>query len=132
MIAALADRPQIGMMRVSLSRHAGYNLVGSLIPIILSLITVPIYLKLVGAERFGVLSIAWLLLGYFGLFDLGLGRATAFRIAALRDAHPDARANTFLAALAVNCGLGLIGGLVLWGAADYFFSHVFKVQERLR
>ncbi len=103
-----------------------------MIPIILSLATVPVYLKLVGPDRYGVLAIAWLLLGYFGLFDLGLGRATSFRIAALRDAEPRARADTFWAALTVNLGMGLVGGAILWAAAAYFFSHVFKVDEHLR
>ena len=117
---------------MSVSRHAGYNLVGSVIPIALSLVTVPLYLHLVGQDRYGVLAIAWLLLGYFGLFDLGLTRATSFRIAALRDASPEARANTFWSALAVNAMMGAIGGVVLWLAASYFFAHVFKVDESLR
>lgn len=117
---------------MSVSRHTTYNLLGSAIPIALALLTVPIYLRLVGADRYGVLAIAWLLLGYFGLFDLGLGRATSFRVAALRDAPAQARADTFWAALSVNLGMGLVGGAVLWAAASLFFSHVFKVDERLR
>jgi O-antigen/teichoic acid export membrane protein len=117
---------------VSVSRHTGYNLVGSVIPILLSLVTVPIYLHLVGPDRYGVLAIAWLLLGYFGLFDLGLGRATSFRIAALRDATPQARADTFWSALVVNVGMGVIGGLILWLAASYLFAHAIKVSESLR
>lgn len=117
---------------MSVSRHATYNLVGSIIPIVLALTTVPIYLKLVGPDRYGVLAIAWLLLGYFGLFDLGLGRATSFRIAALRDAPAQTRADTFWAALSVNLSMGVIGGIVLWIAAGVFFGHVFKVDERLR
>lgn len=117
---------------MSVRRHTGYNLAGSLIPVVLSLVTVPIYLKLVGAERYGVLAIAWLLLGYFGLFDLGLGRATSFRIAALKNASPESRAATLWSALFVNAGMGVIGGLVLWIAATYFFEHAFKVDESLR
>lgn len=117
---------------MSVKRHASYNLIGSVIPIVLSLVTVPIYLKLVGPDRYGVLAIAWLLLGYFGLFDLGLGRATSFRIASLREAAPEARAATFWSALCVNAGMGLIGGVVLWFAAGYFFEHVLKVAETLR
>lgn len=105
---------------------------GSIIPIALSLLTVPIYLKLVGPDRYGVLAIAWLLLGYFGLFDLGLGRATSFRIAALRDASPEQRSNTFWAALTVNVGMGLLGGGALWLASSIFFSKLFKVDEALR
>jgi len=117
---------------LSVSRHAGYNLVGSVVPIALSLVTVPLYLGLVGAERYGVLAIAWLLLGYFGLFDLGLGRATSFRIASLRDASPQDRADSFWAALAVNVLMGAVGALVLWIVATRFFGQVFKVGEHLR
>src|SRR5215813_6772485 len=98
---------------MSVSRHSAYNLAGSIIPVVLSFVTVPIYLKLIGAERYGVLAIAWLLLGYFGLFDLGLGRATSYRIAALRDASSRDRAKTFWAAVAVNIAMGLVGGLIL-------------------
>jgi O-antigen/teichoic acid export membrane protein len=117
---------------MSIRRHAGYNLVGSILPIALSLLTVPLYLKLVGAERYGVLAIAWLFLGYFGLFDLGLGRATSFRIASLAKAAPEDRASAFWSALSVNVGMGLIGGLVLWGAGTLFFGTVFKLSDSLR
>ncbi|KRB45290.1 flippase [Phenylobacterium sp. Root700] len=117
---------------MSVGRHTSYNIAGAVIPLAVSLITVPLYLRLIGPDRYGVLSIAWLLLGYFGLFDLGLGRATSFRIAALRDASPQDRADTFWAALTVNIGMGLIGGLALWLVGTYFFSEVFKVDERLR
>lgn len=117
---------------MSLSRNTTYNLVGAIIPVVLSLVTVPIYLKLVGPERYGVLAIAWLLLGYFGLFDLGLGRSTSFRIASQRDGTREARSETFWAALTVNVGMGLIGGLLLLLAAGFFFGHAFKMSAALR
>lgn len=117
---------------MSVGRNTIYNILGSTGPLALGLFTVPLYLRLIGPDRYGVLSIAWLLLGYFGLFDLGLGRATSYRIAALRDQPPQARADTFWAALCVNSGLGLVGAAALWLAADYFFGHAFKVSERLR
>jgi O-antigen/teichoic acid export membrane protein len=117
---------------LSLGRNTVYNLAGGVIPTLCALITVPIYVKLIGPSRYGVLAIAWLLLGYFGLFDLGLGRATSFRIAFLKNSPPAARADTFWAAVVVNLMMGLIGGAVLWLAAGYFFAHMFKVQAALR
>lgn len=117
---------------MSIRRHTTYNLLGSVIPLVVSLVTIPIYLGLIGEARYGVLAIAWLLLGYFGLFDLGLGRATAQRIAALRDGTPAQRAETFWTALTLNVGLGAVGGLLVWPIAYYFFGHVFKVEDALR
>ena len=117
---------------MSVSRHTSYNLIGSIIPLLGSLVTVPIYVHLIGPARYGVLAIAWLLLGYFGLFDLGLGRATSFRISALREGSAEERANTFWAAIVVNLGMGIVGAAILWLGADYFFAHLFKVDAALR
>jgi Membrane protein involved in the export of O-antigen and teichoic acid len=117
---------------LSVSRNTAYNVVGAVTPLLLSLVTVPIYLRLVGSERYGVLAIAWLLLGYFGLFDLGLGRSTAFRIASQKGEAAERRTRTFWTALTINIGMGLIGAVLLLGAATYFFGHIFKVSPAMR
>lgn len=117
---------------MSLRRNFAYNLLGQAAPLLSALVTIPIYLRLIGPDRFGVLSIAWLLLGYFGLFDLGLGRATSFRIAALRDAAPQARADTFWAALIVNAAMGIVGAGVLLAAGGVLFGHVFRFTPGLK
>jgi O-antigen/teichoic acid export membrane protein len=112
---------------MSIGRNTTINLIGSIVPIFVSLLTVPIYLGLIGEERYGVLAIAWLLLGYFGLFDLGLGVATAQRIAALRDSAAVDRAQVFWTALILNGGLGVLGGVLIWPVAKYAFAEWFKV-----
>lgn len=103
-----------------------------MLPILLALVTVPLYLKLVGTDRYGVLAIAWLLLGYFGLFDLGLGKATTYSIAALKDASAQDRADVFWTAILTNIIMGAIGALILWAASAYFFDQIFKVDARLK
>lgn len=116
----------------SVGRNAVYNLIGSALPLALSLVTVPLYLKLVGPDRYSVLAIAWLFLGYFGLFDLGLGRATAYRIAAQKDAPAEDRAITFWTATLINPMIGVVTGALLWAVSAWYFAHVFKVTESLR
>lgn len=117
---------------MSIARHTAYNLVGTVVPIALALVTVPLYLKLIGPERYGILAIAWLILGYFGLFDLGLGRATTQRIAALRDATAQERAVAFGTALATNIGIGVLGALILAPIAWYMFAYGMTMNPALR
>ncbi len=101
-------------------------------PVAISLLTIPIYLKLIGEVRYGVLAIAWLLLGYFGFFDLGLGRATTQRIGSLRSGDESERVTVFWTALAVNLGMGGIGALVIWPIAHFAFSCVVDMDTEFR
>lgn len=117
---------------MSIRRNSFYNLAGSLAPILVTLFTVPPYLRLIGVERYGVLVIVWVFLGYFGVFDLGLGRATAQRIAALRYAKAEERAETFWTAIALNMTFGVVGGTLLWPIARYFFAVHFNIPAGLR
>lgn len=61
---------------VLLARNTLLNLVGHLVPLLAGLATIPYVVRGLGNDGFGILSIAWALLGYFGLFDPGRGRAT--------------------------------------------------------
>jgi len=117
---------------MSIRKNTAYNLFGTAVPIAVSLVTIPIYIDVVGESRYGVLAIAWLLLGYFGLFDLGLGRATAQRIAMLANGKSEERSETFWTALAMNSALGLLGALIMWPVALYFFGNHFSVDAELK
>jgi O-antigen/teichoic acid export membrane protein len=117
---------------MSIGRNSIYNLVSTLVPTVLALVTVPLYLKAIGPERYGVLAIAWLILGYFGVFDLGLGRATTQKISSLRDAAPKDRSIAFGTAMVSNLAIGAIGAAVLWPASVVMFQHEMKLEPALR
>ena len=104
---------------MSVARHTAYNFVGAVVPIAVSLITVPLYLEVIGLERYGVLAICWLLVGYFGLFELGLGPASAQRIAAMKDQPPQARSDLLWNALWLALAVGSVGGVILYAVGGY-------------
>ncbi len=58
-----------------LARNTAWNLLGNGAPMIVAVVCIPILIRGLGKERFGVLTLAWALIGYASLFDLGLGRA---------------------------------------------------------
>ena len=58
-----------------LARNTIYSLFGQGLPVLVALFAIPLLIKNLGAERFGILTLAWMITGYFGLFDLGIGRA---------------------------------------------------------
>jgi O-antigen/teichoic acid export membrane protein len=106
---------------LSISKHTTYNVAGAVLPIGVTLITVPLYLEVVGVERYGILSICWVLLGYFGFLDLGLGPAVAQKIASARNEDGDAAEAVFWTAVWLSLAAGLASALLVYaGAAVYF------------
>lgn len=71
-----APKPNQHLVRGHLLAHnAVWNLLGYGAPMAVAVFCIPILIRGLGKERFGVLTLAWALIGYASLFDLGLGRA---------------------------------------------------------
>ncbi len=62
-------------------RNTLLNLVGLVLPLGVGFVTIPMVVRALGTERFGILALVWVVFGYFGLFDLGLGRTTTRYVA---------------------------------------------------
>lgn len=62
-------------------KHSFYNLLGLGLPLLAAVFTIPILLTTLGEARFGLLTLIWAVVSYFGLFDLGLGRALTQQLA---------------------------------------------------
>jgi O-antigen/teichoic acid export membrane protein len=70
--------------RRGVAGDTAWNIVGQVVPALVALVAIPLLLRGLGEERFGVLGLTWALVGYLSLFDLGLGRAvTRFAAEAL-------------------------------------------------
>src|SRR5262249_46899419 len=58
-----------------LARNAVWNVLGTGTPLFVAAFCIPVLIRALGEDRFGVLALAWALIGYASLFDFGLGRA---------------------------------------------------------
>lgn len=106
-----------------LVRYAAFNLIGLGAPLIAALIAIPALIHGLGAERFGLLTIIWAVVSYFGLFDLGIGRALTQQVAILFNNGRADRAGTLVwTAVSLMFVLGLGAGVLLalltpWGVS---------------
>lgn len=103
---------------MSIGRNSIANLLGSVVPLLVTLATVPVYLGLIGAERYGALAVIWVVFSYFGFFDFGLGQATAQGMAKLNESSDEERSRLFWTAFLLTLALGVVGGIALWFFAD--------------
>jgi O-antigen/teichoic acid export membrane protein len=113
---------------MSIRRYASYNLAGAIVPLAVSLVTVPLYLKVIGLDRYGVLAICWVLVGYFGLFDLGIGRATAQKIATLADSPPEERSRCFWTGATLSSCMAA-AGLLIFTPLAYLGTFLIKLPN---
>lgn len=98
----------------SLTRNTLYNIAGQTIPILIGLAAIPITVHALGDARFGLLGLAWAILGYVGALDLGLGRATTQFVAqALTRGDSERLRRIATLSVASQTALGVAGGALL-------------------
>lgn len=105
-----------------------YSFVTLILPVLVSLLLIPALIKQLGPERFGVLSLAWVFLGYFSLFNFGVGRATTKYVseylAEKREKEIPSLVKTSWFMLFV---LGFLGGILLSISTPYLITNILKI-----
>jgi O-antigen/teichoic acid export membrane protein len=71
----------VGVKPNRISHNFLYNLAGLALPLAVAVASVPLFVRYAGLERLGFLTLAFAVLGYLSLLDLGLTRVFARRIA---------------------------------------------------
>lgn len=116
----------------SVARNTLWNLLGSLLPIPTALACIPVLAATLGLERFGALGIAWMVIGYFGLFDFGLSQSTTrFAAAEVAQGRPDVLRSLLIGSLLLHAALGLAGGVILASLAPWLANDVFSMPAAL-
>ncbi len=108
------------------------NLLGQAVPLLVAVFAIPPLVHGLGTARFGLLTIAWVVIGYFGLFDLGLGRALTQLVAEKHRQHSEETPALVWTSLASLVVLGLVGLVVMVALAPLLATRFLNVPHDLR
>jgi O-antigen/teichoic acid export membrane protein len=116
-----------------LAQSTVWNLAGGIAPLVVAVVAIPIVLRGLGTSRFGILTLAWVFVGYFSLFDFGLGRAMTQVIA-----HEFAKTSggqlrvIIWTGLMVMGAIGLLAGAICFAVVPNIMEHAFRIPASLR
>lgn len=115
-----------------LARNTILNLIGQVVPLLVGIITIPLIVRGLGTERFGLFSLIWVVLGYFTVFDLGLGRATTKYVAeALGKGETKQVSNIVWTAVTVQLIFGIIGSVIVLIGTPLLVERVLNISAPL-
>jgi O-antigen/teichoic acid export membrane protein len=115
------------------AKNTLYNLLGYGIPLLIAVIIIPLLIKGLGEERFGILNLVWIVIGYFSFFDFGIGR-TLTKIIAEKigsnqtSAVPSIFWTSFITMLLVS----IITAFILFLFVPYLVNDVFIISNNLK
>lgn len=109
-----------------------WNLLGLTLPLLLALVAIPLLVEHLGKERFGVLGIVGLVIGYMSVFDLGLGQAQAYFIADRRGrGRQDEAPVVFWTGVSLIFLLSLVFSILVFFLGEWFARDVLSVGPEL-
>src|ERR1017187_9935825 len=122
-----------GLTRGSLlARNTVWNLIGQVAPMAVALYAIPVLIHHIGTDRFGILTIAWMVVGYFSLFDLGLGRALTNLVAqSLGGDRQDQLPSIVWTANCVMAVMGIVGAIAFAAISPLLTHSLLKIPLNL-
>jgi len=116
-----------------LARNTLLSIVGEAAPLILGLIAVPILVRELGADRYGVLTLSYLVVGYLSLFDLGLGRAATQQISDVIGAGETERIPPiFWTSMIVMFLMGICAAAIIAGTSHWLVYSALRIPAPMR
>lgn len=116
-----------------IARNTLWNLAGQIAPLLAAVFAIPLLIKVLGIERFGLLTLAWMVIGYFSLFDLGLGRALIKLVSEkLGAGRSEEIPEVFWTALVMMGLLGIVGGGVTLALTEWLVTDALNIPLELQ
>lgn len=129
----LVDSPKSLTSGRLLFKNTALNFLGQFLPLAVGLFAIPKLIGGLGIERFGILTLAWAIIGYSSLFDLGLGRALTKLVAERIDCkQQDELPALIWTGLLLMVIAGAIGAIAMFFASSWLVHSVLRVSSQLQ
>ncbi|MBT8383595.1 MAG: flippase [Ignavibacteria bacterium] len=113
-------------------KNTSFNLLGYGIPLIIAIVIIPFLIKGLGEEKFGILNLCLVIVGYFSFLDFGIGRALtkiiAEKIALNKSAHiPE----YFWTSLTLMFFVSILVTIIIIFLTPFLVNSVFNISTKL-
>jgi O-antigen/teichoic acid export membrane protein len=116
-----------------LTRNTIINFIGQSAPITVALFTIPPLIKALGDDRFGLLTIVWMILGYLSLLDLGIGRALTKIVAEKLSLGEENDIPVLVwTSQLVMILLGVAGAIAMAALSPFLVNNILNIPSNLR
>lgn len=110
-----------------------FNLLGQGIPLLAALYAIPLMILGLGVDRFGIFTLIGVVAGYFGMFDLGIGRAVTKLVAEKIGSQSISEIPAiFWTAITVAFLSGIVGALILLTSTPLLTKYLLNTSDALR
>lgn len=116
-----------------LARNVIWNLLGTVAPLLVAIPALPRLIHAMGIDRFGLLTLAWVVIGYFSLFDFGFGRALTKLVAEkLGAGKTEEIPGLFWTSLALMLLFGSAGAVVMAVLSPWLVHSVLRIPAAIQ
>lgn len=115
------------------AKNTLYNILGYGLPLVFALVLIPPLIQHLGTERFGILSLIWIIIGYSSFFDFGIGRSLTKIVAEkLGQNNLHEIPALFWNSLYIMFATSLIISLTFFIITPYLVDNVFNITQEYR
>lgn len=127
------ERPTRLTSPLTVARNSFLSLAGEVWTLIVLFVAMPVVIRALGSDAFGLFSLAWVVLGYMAILDFGVSRAaTKFVSEHLSREEVSKVERICRTAITSNLVLGILGGVIVFALAPWLAGRMFHLAGPLQ
>lgn len=116
---------------MSVKKNTIYNLGASILPLMAAIYSIPELITNLEDEKFSILLIIWSLIGYFSLFDFGVGRALTYELSKIKNTSYDIIDSYIKSGIIIVFFTSIIGSLLVYILANFVVEKWYQLSNEI-